>query len=292
MNRFNVRYYLLLLSILFVTCSDEDTTFDVHDTPEEPAQIYRPLLTYNTLQTTETMDSDAQPVTRKELFTCNDGLLIKHQIEQTYTAVEPIIMTHATDITYQNKQIVITDSYNNITTYQLNEEGYAESCTRKEGANDIRLYHFDYTIIDNQTYLSLIEEFLSTDESNTPYSYISIDYQESDTLNITQLVNGFELSFTASINKDRIMENLAAIPCPTIAELHPLSMHTTALYGQIIGNTYPLLIQQIEPENNEKSQEKTTYQYVHNETGVLTDCYIKTISYGKTYNRKISYQID
>ena len=85
--------------MFFVACSDEDTTYDIPETPEEPVQIYRPLLTYNTLCTEEQLDSDAQSVTAKQTFSCQDSLLTQLTYEQSLTAVElaihlPTYWTH------------------------------------------------------------------------------------------------------------------------------------------------------------------------------------------------------
>lgn len=278
-----IRYLLFLLLLAPVACSDEEA---LPDTPEEPVQIYRPLLTYNTLRTEEKMDSDAQTVTARQTFSCTDGLLTQMVYEQSFAAVEPVSISHTSDITYLEDKVIITDSNGCVNTYQLNPFGYADSCVREENGVEKRRYRFYY----RANLLSAIEEYLPADNFETAYSRIVIKCNE-DNLQIAHQVGECFQVFKATFNLVTHQNNFD-IPCPFLAELHPLSMHTPALYAQILGDTFPFFLHQITPEENAESQETTTINYNIDEVGIPTDCFIKTISYGETFNRKISYQID
>ena len=287
MNRFCIRHILLLLTMFFVACSDEETTYDIPETPEEPVQIYRPLLAYNTLCTEEQLDSDAQSVTAKQTFSCQDSLLTQLTYEQSLTAVELVTMSQATTLTYLTDKVIVTDSFGNTLTYLLNPHGYAESCTLETNGNVKRQYYFYY---DSEYHLTAIEEYLASDNFETAYSRIAIKYYP-DMIQLAHKVDQYFQVFIGTFNTN-VPSNSLAIPNPLLAELHPLSMHTPALYAQILGNIHPLYCQQIAPKENEESQEKTTFYYNFDEAGIPTDCIIQTESYGETFNRKISYQID
>ena len=171
MNRFCIRHILLLLTMFFVACSDEETTYDIPETPEEPVQIYRPLLTYNTLCTEELLDSDAQSVTAKQTFSCQDSLLTQLTYEQSLTAVELVTISQTTTLTYLTDKVIVTDSFGNTLTYSLNQHGYAESCTLETNGEVKRQYYFYY---DSAYHLSAIEEYLASDNFETAYSRIAI----------------------------------------------------------------------------------------------------------------------
>ena len=286
MNRFCIHHLLLLLAMFFAACSNEDALPDSPDTPEEPTSFYRKALSYNTLYTEEKLDSDAQTVTAKQTFSCTDGLLTQMVYEQSLTAVEPISISHTSDICYQGDKVIITDSNGCTNTYQLNAQGYAESCEREENGVVKRRYSFYY----DETGLSAIEEFLPNDNFETAYSRIVIAYYP-DMIKFTHKVDQYFQTFAGIFNTN-VPENSLAIPNPFLAELHPLSMHTAALYAHILGDIPPYFMQKIMPIENEDSQETMTFYYNFDEAGIPTDCIIQTESYGETFNRKISYQVD
>ena len=270
----------------FIACSDEDTTYDIPDSPVEPVQIYRPLLTYSTLCTEEKLDSDAQTVTAKQTFSCTDGLLTQLTYEQSFTAVEPITITQTTTLTYLADKVIVTDDFGNTLIYLLNQHGYAESCTLETNGKVGRQYYFFY---DEEYHLSVIEEYLPADNFEAAYARIAIKYL-SDNIHIAYKVGEAFQTFTGSINTEAA--NHLAIPSPFLAELHPLSMHTAALYAQILGNAYPFFIKEILPEESEINGNKTTYQYVINETGIPTDCFIQTICNDEKFYRHIAYRVE
>lgn len=283
-----IRYLLFMLLLTPVACSDEEAIPEVPDTPEEPVQqIFRQPLSYNTLRTEEKLDSDAQTVTAKQTFSCTDGLLTQMIYEQSFAAVEPVTMSQTTTLTYLTDKVIVTDSFGNTLTYLLNAHGYAETCSLETNGDVKRQYYFYY---DSEYQLSVIEEYLPADNFETAYSRIVIKCNE-DNLQIAHQVGESFQVFKATFNLMTPQNNFD-IPCPLLAELHPLSMHTPALYAQILGDIHPFFIHQIMPIENEESQETTTINYNFDEAGIPTDCFIKTISYGETFNRKISYLID
>ncbi len=284
MNRFCIRHILLLLTMFFVACSDEETTYDIPETPEEPVQIYRPLLTYNTLCTEEQLDSDAQTVTAKQTFSCQDSLLTQLTYEQSLTAVELVTMSQTTTLTYLTDKVIVTDSFGNTLTYLLNQHGYAETCTLETNGVEKRQYYFYY---DSEYHLTAIEEYLASDNFETAYSRIVIKYYP-DMIHLAHKVDQYFQVFIGTFNTN-VPSNSLAIPNPLLAELHPLSMHTPALYAQILGNVLLPFIQEILPD---ESTNKTTFHYSFDEAGIPTDCIIQTISNEETFNRKISYQTD
>lgn len=279
-----IRYLLFILLLAPVACSDEEALPDAPDTPEEPVQIYRPLLAYNTLRTEEKMDSDAQTVTARQTFSCTDGLLTQMVYEQSFTAVEPVTMSQTTTLTYLADKVIVTDSFGNTLTYLLNPHGYAETCTLETNGVVKRQYYFYY---DSEYHLTAIEEYLASDNFETAYSRIVIKYYP-DMIHLAHKVDQYFQIFIGTFNTN-ISSNNLAIPSPFLAELHPLSMHTPALYAQILGNVLLPFIQEILPD---ESTNKTTFHYSFDEAGIPTDCIIQTISNEETFNRKISYQID
>ena len=290
MNRFCIRHILLLLTMFFVACSEGEALPDVPNTPEEPEEFvetFRKTLPYNTLRTEEKIDSDAQTVTAKQTFTCTNGLLTQMVYEQSLTTAEPFSISHTSNITYLDDEVIITDSNGCVSTYQLNQHGYAETCSLETNGEVKRQYYFYY---DSAYHLSAIEEYLASDNFETIYSRIAIKYYP-DMIQLAHKVDQYFQVFIGAFNTN-VPSNSLAIPNPLLAELHPLSMHTPALYAQILGNIHPLYFQQIAPKDNEESQEKTTFYYNFDEAGIPTDCIIQTESYGETFNRKISYQID
>lgn len=281
-----LRHLLFMLLLVPVACSDEEALPEAPDTHDEPIKIFRQSLSYNTLCTEEKLDSDAQTVTAKQTFSCTDGLLTQMVYEQSFAAVEPVSISHTSNINYLEDKVVITDSNGCINTYLLNPFGYADSCVREENGVVKRRYCFYY----NANLLSAIEEYLPADNFETAYSCIVIK-RNDDNLQIAHQVGESFQTFKATFNLVTPQNNFD-IPCPFLAELHPLSMHTPALYAQILGDTFPFFLHQITPEENAESQETTTINYNINDAGIPTDCFIQTTSYGETFNRKISYQID
>ena len=182
---------------------------------------------------------------------------------------------------------VVTDEINNISTYTLDDNGYAISCVRQEMDGKIRSYTFDYLINTEGKYF--LKNITETLDGNKSYSSINIDYSSYRTLRITQQVDKSEQTYIASTSTGNEIANTSEIPYLFLTDLYPLSFHSVAIYGKFLGDAYNTLITDLRPEDNSGSNETTTYTYRFDKKDVDISCSELTKSYGTDYARTVDY---
>lgn len=282
-----ILFYSLIVTALFESaCSNEENDkFTTPPTTEEeksePEKGSDSSILYSELSIKEVMPSDAQTVTLTQTFKYDNGKLTSCQNIQSYTAIETFELSNQTTVTYEGNQIKVTDESGNVSIYTLNEYGYATYCIRNEGTSNERKYRFSYDIRqNNQHYLTQIEEYLS---DNTMYAKIILKHTDN-IINITQHIDSSIQIYIAGTPKST---NIVGIPHPFLIELHPLSMHITALYGRWLGEPYAMMFTQIVPEGNE---ERVDYIFETDTEGWFTKCQITTkrTNYYQ-HTRNISY---
>ena len=189
---------------------------------------------------------------------------------------------------------MITDEAGTVSTYPLNDKGYATTCTSQDMAGNTRTYTFSYLInTEDKYYLENITERL---DNGKEYSSITIDYNNFRALRIQQKVDAFEHNSTATTPSGDEIANISEIPSLFITDMYPLSMHAVAIYGKILGEPANYLITQLIPDSNGESEETTTYTYTLDNRGIVTSCHavVRHIrnGYEQDYTRTVNYTIE
>ncbi len=275
-------FLLLFTGCSLVACNENSSS-------EEVTEEY-PTTSFSKIQLTETIKSDAQTVTAIQTYTYEAGRLSGYISLQKYVAVEPTEMKSLTTITYGEHQAIITDDFGNVSVYILNDKGYAVSCTRKESGGSTRTYTFSYLInSEGKHFLENITEAL---ENSHAYSSIDIDYNTCIAVRITQKVDTYEQSYIVTPHTGSEIKNISEIPCLFLAELYPVSLHSAALYGKLLGEPFEDLVTQIIPDGNTGSDETIDYTYTTNELGIVTSCKEAINNDGTNYVRTVNYLIE
>ena len=188
-------------------------------------------------------------------------------------------------VTYDGQQAVVTDNFGNVSTYLLNDRGYAVQCTRQE-AGTTRTYTFSYFDTEGKYYL----EHLAESINGEPYASIDIDYSNLRALRIVQHTDTYEQAYTAA--SDNGTPNRSEVPALFLTSLYPLSLHTAALYGKLLGEPFEVLTDEIIPDGNTESREVTRYTYSFDRRNLITSCKEVTNSYGTSYTRTVNYTIE
>ena len=126
--------FFLFFSLMLTACNEKEE----EDTEEKIA----------CLTITETTGSGEERVTTEQKFIYEDGKLTRHITKQTYT--DRLLegeYTHSvsSQISYEPGKVIVTDETGTVSTYQIDEKGYATMCTRKEPGGKIRTYTFSYS---------------------------------------------------------------------------------------------------------------------------------------------------
>ena len=80
---------------------------------------------------------------------------------------------------------------------------------------------------------------------------------------------------------------MSRLPWLFLAERYPLSLHTEALYANILGAPLPILPGRLDIEG---SDEITTYSYSADKNGYIIDCTARTsVSSGRSWSRYVQY---
>jgi len=297
MKKKNLFIVLLLAGAMTACSDDDDSTVNL-----ESANIFvcksergvpnineYPMTHFSRIELSEVKTGDAVPVTTTQTYDYETGRLTSFTSKQYFVSGEPVEMKSITQIVYEKNKAIVTDDYGYISTYTLNDKGYAISCVRQEGTS-IRSYTFSYLInADGKCFLKNITETL---DGNQPYATINIDYNSYRELHITQLVDIYKQSYTATTPADEEIINTSEIPFRFLTELYPLSFHTAAIYGKLLGDSYNTLITRLKPDDNSESHETTTYSHKINTEGIVTSCRETTNSYGKDYIRTVNYTLE
>lgn len=268
-------YFLFIAVLLFGCSKDNDSLPNEPEEPSTPSGIVKEstevrVVNFNrevnedeqqsVLTISETIKSDAQPVTKTESFIFSNSQLIKHSIRQEYNPQFTLI--YETELAYQDKSVVVTDNNGNIFTYTVNDDGYATQCKYETGSQ-IRFYYFTYSA-DN--YLTRIEESIG----NTFFSSLDLSYENGDLTSVTTFINDVEnkiLYIPTSIN------NSDKLPCLPLSETYPISNHVDALYAGLLGKESPHYVAKIQAEGNNDE---------------WTDCAYSTYSSGNLQSIKMT----
>ena len=263
-------------------CSDSDDS----DIPDNPGY---PVTHFSKIELKEVKEEPGAPaVTVTQTYDYSAGRLINFTSTQSFVAGGELFkIENATNVVYGDHQAVVTDEINNISTYTLDDNGYAISCVRQEMDGKIRSYTFDYLINTEGKYF--LKNITETLDGNKSYSSINIDYSSYRTLRITQQVDKSEQTYIASTSTGNEIANTSEIPYLFLTDLYPLSFHSVAIYGKFLGDAYNTLITDLRPEDNSGSNETTTYTYRFDKKDVDISCSELTKSYGTDYARTVDY---
>ena len=277
----------IFIALLFIggltACSDNNEGSDIPDNPGYP------VTHFSKIELKEVKEEPGAPaVTVTQTYDYSAGRLINFTSTQSFVAGGELFkIENATNVVYGDHQAVVTDEINNISTYTLDDNGYAISCVRQEMDGKIRSYTFDYLINTEGKYF--LKNITETLDGNQPYSSINIDYSSYRTLRITQQVDKSEQTYIASTSTGNEIANTSEIPYLFLTDLYPLSFHSVAIYGKFLGDAYNTLITDLRPEDNSGSNETTTYTYRFDKKDVDISCSELTKSYGTDYARTVDY---
>lgn len=275
------------IALLFIggltACSDNNEGSDIPDNPGYP------VTHFSKIELKEVKEEPGAPaVTVTQTYDYSAGRLINFTSTQSFVAGGELFkIENATNVVYGDHQAVVTDEINNISTYTLDDNGYAISCVRQEMDGKIRSYTFDYLINTEGKYF--LKNITETLDGNKSYSSINIDYSSYITLRITQQVDKSEQTYIASTSTGNEIANTSEIPYLFLTDLYPLSFHSVAIYGKFLGDAYNTLITDLRPEDNSGSNETTTYTYRFDKKDVDISCSELTKSYGTDYARTVDY---
>ena len=277
----------IFIALLFIggltACSDNNEGSDIPDNPGYP------VTHFSKIELREVKEEPGAPaVTVTQTYDYSAGRLINFTSTQSFVAGGELFkIENATNVVYGDHQAVVTDEINNISTYTLDDNGYAISCVRQEMDGKIRSYTFDYLINTEGKYF--LKNITETLDGNKSYSSINIDYSSYRTLRITQQVDKSEQTYIASTSTGNEIANTSEIPYLFLTDLYPLSFHSVAIYGKFLGDAYNTLITDLRPEDNSGSNETTTYTYRFDKKDVDISCSELTKSYGTDYARTVDY---
>lgn len=258
------------IALLFIggltACSDNNEGSDIPDNPGYP------VTHFSKIELKEVKEEPGAPaVTVTQTYDYSAGRLINFTSTQSFVAGGELFkIENATNVVYGDHQAVVTDEINNISTYTLDDNGYAISCVRQEMDGKIRSYTFDYLINTEGKYF--LKNITETLDGNKSYSSINIDYSSYRTLRITQQVDKSEQTYIASTSTGNEIANTSEIPYLFLTDLYPLSFHSVAIYGKFLGDAYNTLITDLRPEDNSGSNETTTYTYRFDKKDVDISC--------------------
>ena len=275
------------IALLFIggltACSDNNEGSDIPDNPGYP------VTHFSKIELKEVKEEPGAPaVTVTQTYDYSAGRLINFTSTQSFVAGGELFkIENATNVVYGDHQAVVTDEINNISTYTLDDNGYAISCVRQEMDGKIRSYTFDYLINTEGKYF--LKNITETLDGNKSYSSINIDYSSYRTLRITQQVDKSEQTYIASTSTGNEIANTSEIPYLFLTDLYPLSFHSVAIYGKFLVDAYNTLITDLRPEDNSGSNETTTYTYRFDKKDVDISCSELTKSYGTDYARTVDY---
>lgn len=122
-TRFSGIMFSLLLLGGLAACSDDNNG---SDTPESEPSTY-PTTPFSKIELKEVIESDAQPVTATHTYLYNSaGRLTGYTGKQSFTAGDELFeIENTTTVEYKDHQAVITDEAGTVSTYTLNDKGYA-----------------------------------------------------------------------------------------------------------------------------------------------------------------------
>lgn len=274
------RPVITLCTILAVLTACEDGN-DSDDYPAACSKIQ--------LSEESPYEANVPTVTTVQTFLFSQGRLTDYTTVQGYSIQgEQMSMKNATSVTYNERQAVVADDFGNVSTYLLDNRGYAISCTRRESVAT-RTYSFSYfTTPEGNCYLEKITEQIN----GKVYASINIDYSNRRELRIARQVDTHTAAYTATTSANNETDSGTGVPSLFLSQLYPLSLHTAAFYGKLLGEAFPMLIERIVPDGKAESKEVTEYAYTFDKHNALISCKEVTNSYGTNYVRTVNYVIE
>lgn len=183
-TRFSGIMFSLLLLGGLAACSDDNNG---NDTPEPEPSTY-PTTPFSKIELKEVIESDAQPVTATHTYLYNSaGRLTSYTGKQSFTAGDELFeIENTTTVEYKDHQAVITDEAGTVSTYTLNDKGYATTCTSQDMAGITQL----------------IPDSNGESEETTTYTY-TLDNRGIVTschAVVRHIRNGYEQDYTRTVN--------------------------------------------------------------------------------------------
>lgn len=259
-----------LTMIAFSACSEEET-------PLVPVEMPGMVIA-------EKIISDAGIVNRTEEFYYNEAQqLTRRVMKQKYTVTvggytDTDSLRLENKVTYAPDEVTVTDASDNVSTYLLNDQGYATSCIRREAnTRQSRIYTFGYS---NDGTLKEVMEIIGGEI----VSRISIQPQTETTATFHSENGEVSSTFLLTLGE----ENTSHLPWLYLTEQYPLNLHQDAMYAQLLGKSPERLIQSLRPETGDGL---TTYTYTTDAAEHLRSCTESILSYGATYRRTVNYSI-
>lgn len=266
----------MLLALLCSTvialsaCSEEDTPAPLPETPG--------------MTLTEKIITDGGIVDRTEEFYYNESRQLTRRVMKQKTTVSLGGYTDTDSlrlenrVTYTPDEVTVTDASDNVSTYLLNDQGYATSCIRREaGTRQSRVYTFGYS--DDAVLTEVMEIINGKIQSRATFQPLTAS-------SATLCIENGEISSTALLTLGE--ENTSHLPWLYLTEQYPLNLHQEAMYAQLLGKSPERLIASLRPETGD---EQTTYTYTTDAAGNLRSCTESILSYGATYRRTVNYLI-
>lgn len=285
MERRGLYPYLWGLLLLCMACGESSDEGEAPE-PEIPTASEFPYTAFRSIETSEVQHSDAQAVTLIRTFGYNgEGKIVSYTMCQRYQAVEAVEMKRTTTVSHGEGTVVVTEETGNSYTYTLNDNRRAATCLWQSVNGSQRHYAFSYHTSSTGT--PLLKSVTETLQGETqPFASIEVDYDEATPI-VTQSLNGATQSHRLTLATGAAGINTATLPPLFLSELYPLSEHLPALYGKLLGEPLPFLVEQVTPIADNDGNESITYTYSLNEEGLPITIKAVTTSYGNHFTREI-----
>ena len=199
-----------------------------------------PTVPFSTIRLTEDSPYEAgvPTVTTTQTYSYKRGQLAGFTTVQSYSVQnETVKIENTTSVTYEEHQAIATDNFGNVSTYFLNDKGYAIQCTRQE-VSATRTYDFSYfTSPEGKPYLKNITESIN----GKVYASIDIDYSNPQALRIVQKVDTYTQTYTATTPAGNSIINQSEVPCLFFADLYPLYPTFRSVIWEIVRRAFQYL---------------------------------------------------
>ena len=245
----------------------------------------RPTTPYQRITLSEVITPiDAQTVNWSQEFRFVNGQIASCSTTQRFGSEEELFtisLQETASIT--DEQAVITDDEGTTTIYLLDDYGMATEAISHEAGGDSRTYRFSYTTHGHYRRLATLEEYLA----DTLFAQLTFTEEAStnEKLHLTQQIGSYHQTFLLTLQTpQQTTEEASPVPPLYVSELYPLTLHTTALYGKLLGEAWPWITAASSAEN---TSSQSTYSYTFTTTGQLATCTQST-----PQHRTIHYQFE
>ncbi|MGN0309254.1 MAG: DUF4595 domain-containing protein [Bacteroides sp.] len=253
---------------------------------DDEAGPVRPHTDYQRITLTEVITPiDAQTVSWSQEFRFAKGQVTGSSTSQSFgTDEEQFTITLNETVTATENEVVITDEEGTSTTYLLNDYGLATEAIRREAGGDTRFYRFSYTLSGSLHQLQAIEEYLA-DTLFAQLTFDELPASTSDQWQLTQQVGQYRQTFVLTLTTPlQAASSTSPVPPLFVSELHPLTLHTTALYGKLLGEAWPWVSHAASTAGNSG---RRAYSYTFTPEGQLSTC-----TQSSPEHRTISYKFE